>query len=163
MEHFSTEWGVVLAAIIGALLVMTKVGRVLLPLLTFFFVGIVLACFYGMIVAPPSSGAAVLLFPAIFAALFAWIAGGLWMGVRADRQLQAMPEEDRTAYSLEKIDSMIPALEEEIRVKSVKAQAFWISPKKRRDLKSEVGQATFFLKGLKTARVHLAAKETKPD
>lgn len=161
MEHFSTELGVVIAAIIGALLVMTKIGRVLLPLLTLFFVGIVIACFYGMIIAPSGSGAGVLLFPAFFAALFAWIAGNLWVTSREHHKIKAMPEEEREAYSLAKIDSMIPELEEEIRVKSEKAQGFWISPKKRSDLKRDVGQAKFFLNGLRVARAHFEKKNSE--
>lgn len=72
-----------------------------------------------------------------------------------------MPEEEREAYSLEKIDSMIPELEEEIRVKSEKAQGFWISPKKRSDLKRDVGQAKFFLNGLRVARAHFEKKNSE--
>lgn len=115
----------------------------------FVFFGLVAAaCLYGM-VALAAKGGGALLFLAVPSGIVAWLFFAGFTASRETEAFEALPARERAAINKASVAAEIAKLERRIAEGETKLGRFWINPKARARLRSEVAHARLVLDGLR--------------
>lgn len=137
--------------------ILRTVGRLIFLTVILGFGAAALFFFGAPFFAPPRSGAFIMWVPGFICAFIAWVGFSFWSSLGEARRVMALPKGEQEEYTRDMIDRLIPEQEEIIRVKSEEVTGFWISPRRRARLRSDISQAEFMLKYLRVIRAKLEA------
>jgi hypothetical protein len=161
---------IVCAAVAGAMLSRSRgvrqAARALLALLSLALACLTAFCFVFPLFAPRDSNAGFLMFPGVITGVLAYVVWTMYSTAQTYEKVQSMPDEQKVAWVQDTAARMAHDLQEELARDEREVEKFWISPKRRRQLRERIQHNRFMLEKLPKLALprHLVHSDKKaPD